>query len=144
MRLTRFSDIALRALLYLGSHPDRPVPASEMAERLSVSREHLMKGLQALDALGLVSGTRGRGGGFELTDAAPRTRLGALVSRMEPSLALAECFEQGSTCPLTGGCGLAGVLAEARHGFFEVLDRYTLADLVRTDRPTLVQLGADR
>lgn len=144
MRLTRFSDIALRALMYLGAHPDRPVPASEMAERLSVSREHLMKGLQALDAHGLVSGTRGRAGGFELTEAAQGTRLGALVRRMEPSLAMAECFEEGSTCPLTGGCRLAGVLDEAQRGFFEVLDRYTVGDLVRADRPALVQLGADR
>jgi Rrf2 family nitric oxide-sensitive transcriptional repressor len=144
MRLTRFSDIGLRAVMYLGAHPGRPVPASEMANRLRVSREHLMKGLQTLDVIGLVSGTRGRGGGFVLTDAAPRMRLGALVRRLEPSLALAECFEEGSRCPLTGGCRLAGVLDEAQRGFFEVLNRYTVGDLVRADRPMLVQLGSGR
>lgn len=141
MRLTRFSDLALRALMYLGAHPTGPVPASEMADRLRVSREHLMKGLQTLDELGLVRGVRGRGGGFSLTDAAFRARVGELVRRLEPSLALAECFEEESTCPLTGHCRLAGALSEAQRGFFEVLDRYSVGDLIQADLPRLVHLG---
>jgi Rrf2 family nitric oxide-sensitive transcriptional repressor len=142
MKLTRFSDIGLRALMYLGAQPGRVTPTGEMSERLRVSREHLMKSLQTLAALGLVTGTRGRGGGFSLSTAGTAIRLGTLVRSLEPTLALAECFEPESTCPLTGNCRLAGVLSEAQHGFFDVLDRYTLADLLASDRPRLVQLGA--
>ena len=141
MRLTRFSDIGLRALMYLGAHPGRTVPAAEISGAMNVSADHLMKSLQALDGLGVVRGTRGRGGGFSLSRAGRSIRLGALVRSLEPSLALAECFEPGSRCPLTGSCRLAGALHEAQRSFFDALDRYTLDDLLEADGAQLVQLG---
>lgn len=144
MKLTRFTDIGLRALMYLGAHPGRPVPAGEIAERFNVSRDHLMKSLQTLDALGIVAGSRGRGGGFTLTRTAAGIRLGRVARALEPSLALAECFEPGSTCPLTRDCRLAHALREAQASFFDTLDRYTLADLLDADRAHLVQLGGPR
>jgi Rrf2 family transcriptional regulator, nitric oxide-sensitive transcriptional repressor len=144
MRLTRFSDIGLRALMYLGAHPERTVPAAEISGAMNVSADHLMKSLQALDALGFVSGTRGRGGGFSLSRHVRSIRLGALVRSLEPSLALAECFEPESRCPLTGGCRLAGALREAQRSFFDVLDRYSLEDLLEADGARLVQLGGPR
>lgn len=144
MKLTRFSDIGLRALMYLAAHPDRAVSTTEMAERLRVSREHLMKAVQSLSGMGLVSGTRGRGGGYRLTGDRADIRIGELVRELEPSLALAECFEPESQCPMTGDCLLAGVLWEAQQGFFEILDRYTLADLLAADEPLLIQIGQQR
>ena len=108
---------------------------------MHVSREHLAKALQSLSALGLVRGTRGRGGGFRLTGEGDDIRIGTLVRELEPSLAMAECFEPVSRCPLTGNCRLAGVLAEGQRAFFDTLDRYTLADLLAADRSQLVQLG---
>lgn len=141
MKLSRFSDISLRALMYLGAHPDRVVPTGEMSRRLNVSREHLMKCLQTLSALELVQGTRGRGGGFQLSGKVGQIRLGELVRHTEPSLAMAECFEPDSTCPLTGNCRLAGVLAESQKAFLDALDRYTLGDLIQADHRQLVQLG---
>ncbi len=140
MRLSRFSDICLRALMYLGAHPDRVVSTLEMSGKLFVSREHLMKCLQTLSDLDLVEGVRGRGGGFRLTGDGGEIRLGDLVRKTEPTLAMAECFEPVSTCPLTGNCRLAGVLAESQKAFFETMDRYTLGDLLAADRETLVQL----
>ena len=144
MRLSRFSDIALRALMYLGAHPDRVVPTDEMSKKLRVSKEHLMKCLQTLAALDLVEGVRGRGGGFRLSGKGGDIHLGELVRKTEPSLAMAECFEPVSTCPLTGNCRLAGVLAESQAAFFAAMNRYTLADLLQADRQQLVQLEAPR
>lgn len=144
MRISRFSDISLRALLYLGSDPARRIPSGEMAEKLRVSKEHLVKGLQALVGLGLVESSRGRGGGYALSGDGGTMRLGALVRELEPTLAMAECFEPESTCPLTGNCRLAGVLAEAQRDFFTALDRYTLDDLLHADRETLVQIREAR
>lgn len=156
MRLTRFTDLALRALLVLAADPGRVVSSTELARRLNASRDHLLKGLQALDARGLVTATRGRGGGYALAPGVgsesraegappvpsrPPVSLGELVRSLEPTLALAECFESGSTCPLTGECRLAQALDEARDAFFAALDRYTLADLVAGDLPRLVQLA---
>ena len=79
MRLTRFTDISLRALMYLGAHGERPVSTAEMSARLRVSKDHLMKSLQSLAGLGLVAGARGRGGGFRLARAGASIRLGGLA-----------------------------------------------------------------
>lgn len=127
--------------MYLGVHSDRPVSTREMSKNLHVSREHLMKSLQALAGLGVVEGVRGRSGGFTLSCGGDKLPLGALVRELEPSLAMAECFEPDSTCPMTGNCRLAGALADAQRAFFGALNRLTLGDLIRADRPTLVQLG---
>lgn len=140
MRLSRFSDISLRALMYLGAHSGRLVSSVEISKNLHVSRDHLMKSLQTLSGMGLIEAVRGRSGGFRLSGKGDEVRLGSLVRDLEPSLAMAECFEPHSTCPMTGDCRLTGVLAEAQRSLFDTLDRYTLADLLRTDRPTLVQL----
>jgi len=144
MRLTRFTDIALRALLYLGTHRDGPLSSSRLAEALDVSREHLLKSLRALDAEGLVSATRGPGGGFELVAGREGVRIGELVRALEPSVALAECFEADSSCPLEPGCGLASALATAREAFFDALDRHTLSDLLERSRPRLVAIARAR
>lgn len=143
MHLTRFSDISLRALMLLSSGDGGRVSTAELARRLHVSRDHLMKSLQALADLGLVEGTRGRGGGFTLAEGGAGMRLGTLVRALEPNVALAECFLPASTCPLTGHCRLAGALEDAAEAFFAALDRHTIADL-RPESRTLVQLGGRR
>ena len=46
--------------------------------------------------------------------------------------AIVECFgEGGGACRITGLCRLQGILGEAVSAFHAVLQRYTLADLVR-------------
>ena len=118
----------------------RNVSAREVAEAFDVSRDHVTKSMQGLVALGALSSTPGRNGGFEM-DADPETlRLGRLVRSLEPNLDIAECFTEDSTCPLTDACELTHALLEAREAFFVSLDRYTLADLVRGTYQGLVQI----
>ena len=143
MRLSRFTDIGLRALMYVGAS-GRRVSAREVADAFNVSRDHVTKSLQGLVALGALDSVPGRSGGFTLAMEPKQIRLGRLIRRLEPSLALAECFAPGSTCPMTPSCELASALHRAQESFFETLDEFTIADLIERDRPALVQLGYDR
>jgi Rrf2 family transcriptional regulator, nitric oxide-sensitive transcriptional repressor len=53
---------------------------------------------------------------------------------------IVECFDpEANRCPITGGCGLRAILQEALAAYFSVLDRYSLADVVRR-KTLLVQL----
>ncbi len=139
MQLTLHTDYAIRTLVYLGMHPERVVPVSEIAQAYGISTNHLAKVAQMLTQEGWVFARRGRDGGLSL---APRTlelRLGALVRRSE-NHDLLECFDRkASTCALTGHCRVERALREAREAFFAVLDRHTLADLV-SNKPQLLQL----
>lgn len=139
MRLSRFTDIGLRALMYIAAQ-GRNVSAREVSEAFHVSKDHVTKSMQGLVSLGALTSTPGRNGGFELDTDPNELRLGDLVRRLEPNLAIAECFGEDSTCPLTDACELASALYEAREAFFVSLDRYTLADLVAGTYQGLVQI----
>lgn len=126
MRLTRYSDYALRVLLYLAARGDRLCAISEIAAAYSISQNHLMKVLHDLGRAGYVASARGRAGGYRLARPAGEIRIGELLRHTEDDCDLVDC----AGCALSGGCGVAPVLDEAMAAFFAVLDRYTLADLV--------------
>jgi Rrf2 family transcriptional regulator, nitric oxide-sensitive transcriptional repressor len=147
MRLTQFSDYALRTLLYLRVHEKRAVPLVEVARSYGISYHHLVKVAALLGDLGLVRTVRGRAGGYRLAKDPADINLGRLIRRTEPDFHLVECFDRATdTCPITPACRLRSILIEAQRSFLEVLDRYTLADLPADQRQSrqLVQLWADR
>ena len=147
MRLTQFSDYALRTLLYLGVHKDRPVPLTEVARSYGISYNHLVKVTGMLVELGLVTSVRERADGFRLVVAPAEIHVGWLMRRTEPDFHLVECFDRATdTCPITPACRLKHVLIEAQRSFLAVLDRYTLADFAADParRRQLVQLWTER
>jgi Rrf2 family nitric oxide-sensitive transcriptional repressor len=134
MRLTTFSDYALRVLMYAGTMGDRLVTIEETAKLYKVSRAHLMKVVNVLTKTGYLKGVRGRAGGFTLAKRPEDINLGAVVRATEHDFALVECFATGSECVITGSCRLPNVLNEALAAFVATLDRYTLADIMLTKR----------
>jgi Rrf2 family nitric oxide-sensitive transcriptional repressor len=140
MQLTMFSDYAMRIALYLAMHPDRVVSVDEVSRAYGVSRAHLVKVVQRLTELGVVTSTRGRGGGLRLGKAPEDIDLGALVRATEPHLDLVECFDaKTNTCPIDRACGLKGILVGAQRAFLSALDGRTLAELL-PNAPRLVPL----
>jgi Rrf2 family nitric oxide-sensitive transcriptional repressor len=132
MRLTLYSDYSLRVLIYLGLHPDRLASVAEVSEAYGVSQNHIVKVVHNLAKLGFVKTTRGRGGGIKLAGDPAALNLGQVVRQTEPATTLVECFDAASnTCRLAPCCGLKSVLAAAQEAFYAVLDRYTLADVIR-------------
>jgi Rrf2 family nitric oxide-sensitive transcriptional repressor len=132
VRLTAFTDYGLRVLVHVAQAPGGRTTIAEAARVLAVSENHLVKVVHALGKLGLLSNTRGRGGGLALAGPPSAIRVGRVVRACE-SMAIAECFEPDTNrCALAGRCRLEAILHEALGAFFEVLDRYTLEDLVRS------------
>ncbi len=140
MRLTRFTDNAIRGLIVLGLEPERAIPVNEVALRMNMSYEHLVKIVQRLTELGYVRTVRGRHGGVQLAKAPQDLLLGDLVRRLEENLAIVECFSpETNTCPIAPACALAGVFEDALRAFLAVLDQRTLADVL-TPRNQLIRL----
>jgi len=130
MRLTHFSDYALRVLMYAAAQRERLITIEETAGVYTISRNHLMKVVNALARAGYLKAVRGRAGGFTLAMRPDRIRLGAVMRVTEPDFALVECFTIGNRCQITPSCRLRGVLSEALEAFVATLDRYTLDDLL--------------
>ena len=130
MRLTNFSDYALRVLMYAAARQGELITIEETAERYGISRTHLMKVANLLTRSGYLTAVRGRSGGLRLGRPPEQIILGDVVRATEPDFDLVECFATGGRCRITPFCRLRGVLGEALLAFVSTLDRYTLADLV--------------
>ena len=141
MRITRYTDYALRVLMYLGLKQQEWVTIREIADHYGISKNHLMKVVQQLGADGYLQSVPGKGGGVRLQAAAERINIGRLVRRFEQDSALVDCFASSSNCVISPACQLKQALARALEAFFSVLDEYTLADLLPgSKRPQLIEL----
>lgn len=145
MRLTSHTDYALRMLIYMAARPDGLCTVNDVAEAYGLSRNHLVKVAQTLRDVGLVETTRGRAGGIRLAEAPEAIGIGALVRATEAEFALAECMQAqgGDCCAISPACRLKGMLHEALRAFLAVLDKYTLADIVRNRTMLGPLLGLD-
>lgn len=130
MRLTSFSDYALRMLMYAASAGDRLITIEEAARSFNVSKTHLNKVANTLTRAGYLKAMRGRAGGLALGRAAEDIRIGDVLRLTEPDFTLVECFATGSQCVITRSCKLSLLLAEAIAAFQAILDDHTLADIV--------------
>ncbi len=131
MRLTTFSDYTLRTLMYLALRPDGLCTIDEIAVAYGISTHHLTKVVHQAALAGDVATVRGQGGGLRLARQPETITVGAVLRRTEPDLALTPCFGAAAACAIQPACILQLALAEALEAFLAVLDRVTLADLVR-------------
>lgn len=142
MRLTAFTDYTLRTLIYIGLRPQKLVTIADIATAYGISANHLMKVVHQLGQAGYISTLRGPRGGLKLARPAVAINLGEVVRQTEPDMDLVPCFGTGPCCRIQAECTLSQVLSEALQGFFSVLDRYTLADLITGhERPLAALLG---
>lgn len=130
MKLSRYSDYALRILLHLATHPDRLIPIRQIAATYGISQNHLMKIAQDLGHAGIIQTVRGRNGGLRLGRPADQVSIGAVVRHTEIRTPLIDC----STCLIATGCSFPQMFSEAQEAFLSVLDRYSLEDAIIRSR----------
>lgn len=128
MRLTKSTDLALRAVMSLASREDS-LTAREIAEVMRVPYSHLAKVAARLQHLGIVEGRRGRGGGLTLTGVGRAASIGRLVRDLEGVGDVVDC-EGDTPCPLAAACRLRTALRRAQEAFYATLDPLTVGDLV--------------
>ena len=131
MRLTRFSDIGLRVLLYLSGSGERriPVTIAEVAAQFDLPANHVVKVVGHLARVGWVEATRGRNGGIRLNADASVLRVGTVLRELEGDAELVDCDSQ--PCRLSRDCRLREALQIGLNAFYHAMDGYTLADMAK-------------
>lgn len=130
MRLTQYSNFALRTLQFLALRDPQIVTVDEVARAHQISRAHLVKVAYDLSQRGYIETLRGRKGGMRLARPAEGITVGEIIRWTEAPLELVECFNpQTNTCPLQGNCHLSRGIQRALRAFLSVLDDMTIADI---------------
>lgn len=131
MRLTTYTDYALRVLMFVAIREDALATISEISKAYDISRNHLMKVVHELGVAGYLETIRGKHGGLRLARPAAQINIGRVVRECEENTVLVECFQKGGGCRIETACVLRRVLRDALQAFFKELDQYTLKDLIR-------------
>jgi Rrf2 family nitric oxide-sensitive transcriptional repressor len=134
MKLTQYSDLGLRLTMYLALRHGEPVTIGEASERLSVSKNHLVKVSHQLTCAGLIESIRGRNGGVRLAMPPEQLTVEQVLRATEDNFDLVECFGGANTCVIAGACKLGTALEDAREAFFASLRQVSMADLVSNGR----------
>ena len=133
LELTKRADYAFRAVLALSRATD--------GERLSVRRiaadervpeRFLPQVMGDLVRAGLVEGTVGRSGGYQLAKPAAEISLLEVVEAVEGDSRRRVCVLRGGPCALAGVCDVHAIFAAAQD---DVLDRLQTTTIAAASRP---------
>ena len=128
---------ALRVLIDMAEHQtDNFVPLKEIARRQEISEKYLENIVKSLVQGGILTGLRGKGGGYRLSKAPDQFTVGDVLRLTEGPLAPVSCLEPGSPpCPRMSWCRTLPMWKEFDQVINDYLDSKTIADLMRSDTP---------
>jgi Rrf2 family protein len=138
--LTMKTRYSLKALAILAERAgQQPVLIAEMAEREAIPRKFLEAILRELRQHGFLTAQRGRGGGYRLNKAPDEIALADVIRALDGPIAPVPClsrtaYQRCSECKSEHACGVRLVLRDLHEATTGVLERTTLADLVRRTR----------
>lgn len=128
MQLNKFTDYALRILVYISKPRDTPYTIAELAKSLEVSQNHLVKIVHFMSKREWITTIRGKGGGMYLNNATLELKLGEIVRTLQGDQQIVEC--NNPPCVLRPNCQLKGILNQALEQFYLSLEQYSLGQVL--------------
>jgi len=144
--LSKRAKYALKALIALASGPPgEPVRIQDIARRERIPQKFLEMILLELRNRGILQSKKGKGGGYYLVRDPKTVMIGQLIRQFDGPLAAVPCASQTAyarcqDCRDEAGCGVRWVMKEVRDATAKILDRTTLADMVKHDIRSLEAL----
>lgn len=131
MQLSKFTDYAFRALIYLAKNTEENSTVDKLAEELEISTHHLKKIINKLAKTDYIISLKGRNGGLKLGVEADKINLGKVLLLTEENLNLVECMNEPEKCPLIRDeCKLKGIISKSLSSFINEMSKYTLKDII--------------
>lgn len=123
---------ALRVMVDLAEHPTEGyTPLREIAQRQELSEKYLEIILKLLVREKLVSGLRGKGGGYRLNRAPEQYTVGEVLRCTEDTLAPVACLDgPENLCPRAAGCPTLPMWEKLDALVNDFFNGVTLADLM--------------
>lgn len=123
---------ALRVMIDLAEHPsDGYIPLKEIAKRQEISEKYLESILKILVKGDMVTGLRGKGGGYRLNRAPKQYTAGSILRLTEDSLAPVACLEKPQNqCPRAAKCRTLPMWQQLDTMIQDFFDKITILDLM--------------
>lgn len=148
MTLTKKGEYGLRAMIQLGLAKALGrdlVPASELALSNRLPLKFIERILLELREGGYIETQRGKAGGYALAKPMDKIFMGEVVRLIDGRLAPIGCASETEyvrcTCPDEEHCGLRMLMIDVRNAISNILDKYTLGDVVEV---TLRKMRRDK
>ncbi len=132
MRISTRGRYALRMMLDVARHGDGggPVSLSSVAERTGISHGYLEQLAPALRAGRLVRSVAGRHGGDRLAAPASEITIRQVIEASIGPVCVVDCVDDPASCQRSESCESRVVYALINQRITQVLDDYTLEDLL--------------
>lgn len=126
---------SLRVMIDLAEHQaDGYIPLKTIAERQGISEKYLESIIKLLVKAKILTGLRGKGGGYQLTRPPEQYTVGDILRLTEESLAPVSCLEENAdVCPRMAACRTLSLWQGLDAVIRTYLDNITIADLMRHD-----------
>lgn len=137
MKLSTKGRYGLRAMLEMALNEENgPMTTRTIAEHQELSERYLEQLLIPLKQAGLVKSIRGSQGGYVLGRHPKDITVGDIIRVLEGPIAPVDCVSEinPDECDRSGFCVTRGIWTRMRDAITEVLDSYSLQDLVNESR----------
>ena len=131
MKLTTKGRYAVNALLDLALHDDKkPVQLADVAERQNISLTYLEQLFSKLKRHGLVSSSRGPGGGYRLALEADEISIAKIIYSVDETIDITRCHGK-QNCQKDQRCLTHDLWMELNMHVSSFLNGITLFDLIQ-------------
>lgn len=126
---------ALRVMIDLAEHQaDGFIPLKIIAERQEISEKYLENIIKLLVKAKLLTGVRGKGGGYKLARAPEQYTVGSILRTTEESMVPVACLDSDAeACPRAAECRTLNMWRGLDKLINNYLENITLADLMHSD-----------
>ena len=141
MKIGTRARYSLRFMLALGrlsSHAE-PVGLGIISRYARIPRRYLDQLVVPLKNASLVRGRSGRGGGYVLAKSPKQIKLRDIIETAIGPIALTDCVAEPESCLASDFCKCRDLWALISCRIGEVLDEYTLEDMLKQGWPSKVQ-----
>lgn len=130
--ISNSAKYAIKAIIYLGIHSSKAnkILTREMFEEIQVSESYLAKILQELSRRGIVSSTKGRHGGFYLSEDNLDHTLMDIVRAVDGDQSVDSCLLGISNCNLDNPCALHETIGKGKTEFNRKLEKAVIRDII--------------
>ncbi len=129
--LTRESDYAVRALLYMVGSKKEVISVAELINKMKMPRAFMRKTLQKLEKVGILASRKGNRGGFSLKKKPGSIFVIDIIRAFQGEVTLLNCILKSKICPSKKTCPLRKKIFSIEKGVVSQLASVTIASLLK-------------